>query len=206
MRVNKGFYPPLTPALSLSERENINLTHTHTMLEIEYEFREDDLNHFNEMRFKQTEEYKNQIKKNRWIVPGIMLLIGMFYYYYYVDLKAALYIFLVAILWSWLSPRIILLNISRQVLGFYSQKEKRALFGTYVLTIDPSSPNFLHEKSPSGKNKMAWSELIRVEYGNKYVYIYLDLSTALVIPEETLKRGDLKAFAKQVEKMIELHG
>lgn len=176
------------------------------MLEIEYEFREDDLNHFNEMRFKQTEEYKSQIKKNRWIVPGIMLLIGFFYYYYYHDIKALGYVALVAILWSWLSPRIILLNISRQILGSYSKKEKKALFGTYVLTIDPANPNYLHEKSPSGKNKMAWNELVRVDYGNKYVYIYLDLSTALVIPEETMKKGDLKAFAKQVEKMIEIHG
>jgi YcxB-like protein len=191
---------------SISLTRFFNLTHTLNMLEIEYEFREDDLNHYNEMRFKQTEEYHNQIKKNRWIVPGIMLLIGMFYYYYYVDLKAALYIFFVAMLWALLSPKIILLNISRQILGSYTQKEKKALFGTYVLTIDPSSANFLHEKSPSGKNKMAWSELVRVDYGKGYVYIYLDLSTALVIPEATMKKGDLQAFAKQVEKMIEMHG
>jgi YcxB-like protein len=176
------------------------------MLEIEYEFRELDLNHFNEMRFKQTEEYKSQIKKNRWIVPGIMLLIGMFYYYYYVDIKATGYIVLVAALWSWLSPRIILLNINRQILNTYSQKEKKAMFGTYVLKIDPESPNYLHEKSPSGNNKITWSELIRVDYAKGYVYIYFDLSTALVIPEATLKKGDLAAFAKQVEKMIEMHG
>jgi YcxB-like protein len=176
------------------------------MLEIEYEFREEDLNHFNEMRFKQTEEYRNQIKKNRWIVPGIMLMIGSFYYYYYGDFNSAAYIFVIAVLWALLSPKIILLNVGRQVLGSYTQKEKKSMFGTYVLTIDPSNANFLHEKSPSGKNKMAWSELVRVDYGNDYVYIYLDLSTALVIPEATMKKGDLKAFAKQVEKMIELHG
>jgi YcxB-like protein len=176
------------------------------MLEIEYEFREEDLNHYNEMRFKQTEEYRNQVKKNRWIVPGIMMLIGTFYYYYYGDLKAALYIMLVAVLWAVFSPRIILLNVGRQVLKSYTHKEKKSMFGTYTLTIDPSNPNFLYEKSPSGKNKMAWSELVRVDHAKGHVYIYLDLSTALVIPEETLKKGDLQAFAKQVEKMIELHG
>ena len=176
------------------------------MLEIEYKFRDEDLNHFNEMRFKKTEEYQSQIKKNRWIVPGIMMLIGTFYYYYYGDFNSAGYIFLVAVLWSWLSPRIILLLVTRQMIGSYTQKEKKNLFGTYELTIDPASPNYLHEKSPSGKNKMAWSELVRVDYGKGYVYIYLDLSTALVIPEATLKKGDLQAFAKQVEKMIEMHG
>ena len=173
------------------------------MLEIEYEFREDDLIHFNEMRFMRTDEYRNQIKKNRWIVPGIMMLIGTFYYYYYADLKATGYIMLVAVLWALFSPQVIMLNIGRQVLKTYTHKERKAMFGTYVLTIDPANPNHLHEQSPSGKNKMAWSELVRVDYGKGYVYIYLDLSTALVIPETTLKRGDLKAFAKQVEKMIE---
>lgn len=176
------------------------------MLEIEYEFREDDLIKFNEMRFKQTQEYQDQVKKNRWYVPGIMILIAAFYYYYYVDIKAPSYILGVAILWAWLSPRVILLNAGKQILRSYSQKERKNMFGTYVLTIDPANPNFLHEKSPSGKNKMAWTEIIRVDYAPGYVYIFLDLSTALVIPETTLKRGDLKAFAKQVEKMIELHG
>lgn len=176
------------------------------MLEIEYEFREIDLNHFNEMRFKQTEEYRNQIKKNRWIVPGIMMLIGTFYYYYYGDFNSAGYIFIVALLWSWLSPGVILLMVSKQVFSSYTAKEKKSMYGTYTLTIDPNNPNFLHEKSPSGKNKMAWSEFVRVEHAPGYVYIYLDLSTALVIPEATVTKGDLPAFAKQVEKMIEMHG
>ncbi len=175
------------------------------MLEIEYEFREEDLIHFNEMRFKKTEEYQSQLKKNRWIVPGVMMLIGCFYYYYYADFNSAGYIFLVAILWAWLSPRIILLNVGRQVLKTYTYKERKNMFGPYVLTIDPANPNFLHEKSPTGKNKMAWTELLRVDYGKGYVYIYIELGTALVIPEATLKRGDLPAFAKQVEKMIERH-
>jgi hypothetical protein len=176
------------------------------MLEIEYEFREADLIHFNEMRFKQTQEFREQVKKNRWIVPGIMILIGSFYYYYYGSFKAPGYIFGVAILWAWLSPRLILLNAGRQILRTYTYKEKKNMFGGYVLTIDPAHADVLQEKSPSGKNKMSWSELLRVDYAPGYVYIYLDLGTALVIPEETVKQGDLKAFAKQVEKMIELHG
>ncbi|MFI3120097.1 MAG: YcxB family protein, partial [Methylococcaceae bacterium] len=33
--------------------------------------------------------------------------------------------------------------------------------------------------------------------------IYINLSTALVIPVETIKKGDLEQFAEQAEKMIE---
>jgi hypothetical protein len=50
---------------------------------------------------------------------------------------------------------------------------------------------------------MLWSDLVRVEYSKHYVYIYISLTTALVIPYETIKNGDLKAFAKQAEQMIE---
>jgi hypothetical protein len=173
------------------------------MFQVEYEFREKDLIHFNQMRFMQTDEYQSSIKKNRWYAPAVMALIAAFYYYYYVDLKVVIYIMVVAVLWGTFSPRIILLDVHRKILNQYTAKEKKNMFGTYTLTIDPSDPLFLHEKSPSGKNKMAWADMVRLEYGVRYVYIYLDLNTALVIPVETVKKGDLEEFSKQVEKMIE---
>lgn len=173
------------------------------MFEIEYEFREQDLIHFNEMQFMKDEEIQKNIKKNRWIVPGVMWLIGFFYYFYYGDVKTTAYITTIALFWALLSPRIILLDLRRQILKNYSDKEKVNMFGTYTLSIDPENPKYLLEKSPSGKNKMAWDELVRVEYGKRYVYIYINLTTALVIPVETLKKGNLEQFAEQAEKMIE---
>lgn len=173
------------------------------MFEIEYEFREEDLIHFNEIQFLRNEEIQNNIRKNRWIVPGIMALIGSFYYFYYADMKSSGYIIVIAALWALLSPKIMMLDLRRQILKNYTAKEKINMFGTYILSIDPANPNYLLEKSPSGKHKMAWSELVRVEYGKRYVYIYINLSTALVIPVETVKKGDLEQFAEQAEKMIE---
>jgi YcxB-like protein len=174
------------------------------MLEIEYEFREEDLIHFNEIQFMRSEEIQNNIRKNRLIVPGIMVLIGFFYYVYYGDLKSSGYIMVLAVLWAVLSPKIMMLDFRRQILTNYTNKEKVNMFGTYTLTIDPANPKYLFEKSPSGKHKMAWEDLVRVEYGKRYVYIYISLNTALVIPVETVKKGNLEQFAAQAEKMIEL--
>ncbi|MGZ5049605.1 MAG: YcxB family protein, partial [Methylobacter sp.] len=176
---------------------------TYNMFEIEYEFREQDLVHFNEMQFMKNEEIQNNIRKNRWIVPSVMMLIGSFYYFYYVDLKSTGYIFLLAVLWAWLSPKIMIMDLHRQILNSYTEKEKVNMFGSYTLTIDPANPNYLLEKSPSGKHKMAWSDLVRVEYGKRYVYIFITLDTALVIPVETVKKGNLEQFAEQADKMIE---
>lgn len=173
------------------------------MLEIEYEFREEDLIHFNELQFTRSEEIQKNIRKNRLIVPGILALVGFFYYVYYQDMMSAGYVMILAALWGLLSPKIMMLDLRRQILTNYTSKEKANMFGTYTLSIDPANPKYLLEKSPSGKHKMAWEDLVRVEYGKRYVYIYVDLNTALVIPVETVKKGNLEQFAEQVEKMIE---
>jgi hypothetical protein len=173
------------------------------MFEIEYEFREEDLIHFNEIQFMRNEDIQNNIRKNRWIVPGILALIGSFYYFYYRDIYSAGYVVGIAMLWALLSPKVMMLDLRRQILKNYTAKEKLLMFGTYTLSIDPANPNYLLEKSPSGKHKMAWGDLVRVEYGKRYVYIYINLSTALVIPVETVKKGNLEQFAEQAEKMIE---
>ena len=66
-----------------------------------------------------------------------------------------------------------------------------------------NSQHYLVVKSPAGKEKLAWKDLARVEYGNKYVYIYIDLDSAFIIPVEMIKNGDLEKFAEQAEGMIE---
>ncbi len=114
-------------------------------------------------------------------------------------MMSAGYAALIAVLWAVFSPRIMQLDFQRQILSKYTDKEKAGMFGTYNLTFDK---DYLIEKSPSGKHKMAWANLVRVEYAPKYVFIYIDLATALVIPVATVKKGNLEQFAEQVEKMI----
>ena len=103
------------------------------MFEIEYEFGEEDLIHFNEIQFMRNEEIQHNIKKNRWIVPGVMGVIGGFYYFYYGDMKSSGYIVAMAALWAVLSPKIMMLDLRRQILKNYTAKEKSNLFGTYTL-------------------------------------------------------------------------
>ena len=66
------------------------------MFEIEYEFREEDLIHFNEVQFTRNEDIQSNIRKNRWIVPAVMALIGGFYYFYYHDQNSTAYIIVIA--------------------------------------------------------------------------------------------------------------
>ena len=48
------------------------------MFEVEYEFREEDLVHFNELRLKDDPLLQKDMLKSRLLVPGVMFLIGLF--------------------------------------------------------------------------------------------------------------------------------
>ncbi len=170
------------------------------MFEIEYEFREEDLVHFNELQLKNNIEIQKSIRKNRLFVPGIMLLIGVFYYVYYGDMMTTVYITVLSIGWAVVSPYTMKMDMRRQFLEKYSEQDKKDMFGRHTLTIEH---DHLAEKSPGGKHRTLWKDMLRVDYLENYVHIFIDLNSAIVIPVDTMKRGSLEQFADQAESMID---
>jgi hypothetical protein len=175
------------------------------MLEIEYKFREEDLIRYNELKYKNNEDYLKNIKRNRWIYPGLMGLISLYFWSYNQDIEQALYVLAIALLWMLVTPWVITWQMKQKVLMSYSEQEINDMFGDYRLFIDPKDPSFLQERSPSGKNKVEWKELLRVDYEKKQVHYVFDSGAALIIPTETVSKGSLEKFSEQVEKQIERH-
>ncbi len=173
------------------------------MLEIEYSFREKDLIHYNELQIDTSADLQKKLKRNRLFFPGTLAIFGLFLWSYYSDYRTALYIVTISICWAIVIPQIIILSFRKGVLNSYTQKEKEAMFGQYRLRIDPKA---LAEKSPSGKHKMPWKTILRIEHVRDYIHIVLDNGAALVIPLETVTDGDIQEFARQVKKMIDLYG
>jgi len=173
------------------------------MLEVKYSFREKDLIHYNELQIAQSEDLQKKLKKNRLFFPGMLAILGLFLWSYYSDYRTALYVITIAICWAIVIPQVIILSFRRQILTNYTEKEKNDMFGQYELRIDPKA---LAEKSPSGKHKMLWKNLLRIEHIQDYIHIVIDNGAVLVIPIETVIEGDIKEFAQQVKKMIELYG
>ncbi|MCK5828724.1 MAG: YcxB family protein [Methylococcales bacterium] len=170
------------------------------MFQLEYELREEDLIHFNESRLKDNLELQKNIIKNRLFVPGVMLLIGLFYYFYYADMMTTAYIALLALGWGIVSPYVIKMDMRRQILESYTDKERADILGVHTLSIEQ---DHLAEKSPGGKHKTPWKEMLRVDHLEKYVHIFISIDSAIIIPIETIKSGDLKKFSKQAEEMID---
>ena len=170
------------------------------MYEIEYELREEDLVHFNELLLKDNEELQKNLRKNRLFVPGIMFFIGLFYYFYYGDMMTTAYISLLAIGWGIISPRMMKMDMRRQLLESYTEKDRSELLGTHTLKIEQTQ---LSEKSPGGKHSTPWQDMLRVEHLEKYVHIFIDINSAIIIPIETIKSGDIDKFSQQAEEMID---
>ena len=171
------------------------------MFEIEYEFQQEDLIHFNEMRFKKNKPLQEEMRKHRFLVIGVILFVSFFYYLYYKDIEVPGYMLVLGALWVFaFKPYEIKMDIRRQILAKYTEAEKAAMFGIYHLHIEQ---HYLVVKSPARKEKLAWKDLARVEYGDKYVYVYIDLDSALIIPVNSMKSGNLEKFAEQAEGMIE---
>ncbi len=175
------------------------------MQEIEYQFQEDDLIQYNELQYDKNEDYVKNMKRNRWMYPGFMALIALFYWSYYGNLEQAIYILVIAVLWMLVTPWVIKWQMKQKILDSYSEKERNNMFGQYRLFIDPKDPNFLQERSPSGKNKVEWKEMLRVDYEKGQVHLVLDSGAVLIIPVKKVTKGNLEKFAEMVEKLIEKH-
>lgn len=170
------------------------------MYEIEYELKEEDLIYFNELLLKDNQELQKNLRKNRLFVPSIMFFIGLFYYFYYGDMITTAYISLLAVGWGIISPYMMKMDMRRQFLESYTETEREGMLGEHLLRIDQ---NELFEKSPGGKHKTPWRDMLRVEYLEKYIYIFVSMDSAIIIPLDTVKNGDVDKFAQQAEDMID---
>ncbi len=170
------------------------------MFEVEYDLAEEDLIHFNEKRFLNTEQSRKRLRFGQGIVPAILVMIGLFYGILLKDEYTGLFTVIFALVLTFGMPYFSRWEMRRRLRAQYTDEEKAKIIGHYKLAIEPK---VLVEVSPSGENKMAWKELLRVEYGDKYVYIYIDIDTALVIPVRSVTSGDLEKFSEQADKLID---
>jgi len=150
--------------------------------------------------FLNTEQSRKRLRFGQGIVPAILVMIGLFYGLLLRDEYTGLFTVVFALVLAFGMPYFSRWEMRRRLRAQYTDEEKAKILGHYKLAIEPK---VLVEVSPSGENKMAWKELLRVEYGDKYVYIYIDIDTALVIPVRSITSGDLEKFSEQADKLID---
>jgi len=168
------------------------------MLEIEYDLREVDLTAFTEHQLKDKEEFQKILKRHEITFPAVLALIASFVGFYYANLAGAMYIAIIAIMWHYLTPMSIKYSTRRKSLKLYSTEDKAKLLGHYKLRVEPQVLTIIRGKK---EESIPWRDILRIEVTKRYIFIYLDIDMAMIIPRKTVK-GDLHKFLQIADKRI----
>jgi len=170
------------------------------MTEIQYELRERDLLAFNDHQLKNAEKLQKTLRLHQATIPGILSLIAMFVWFYYQDSLTAATIGVVAAGWGLGAPYFLKWSTRRRIAAMYTQEEKDRILGEYTLRIES---NELVEISKSGESRIKWADVLRIEASKNYAFIFVALDSALIIPRQTVKKGDILEFFKDADQQIE---
>jgi hypothetical protein len=175
------------------------------MTDIQYEVREKDLIAFNEHLLDNSERVQKVIRRHQAHVPAVIAVIGLILFFYMKDIPASIYALLLAMVWGLGVPFFLKWNMRKQIREMYTETEKANILGHYTLRAEPGG---LVETGADGEvNTLSWKKVLRVEVEKKYVFVFVSLSTALIIPRDTLAKGsNLHEFVKTVDERIEKEG
>ena len=160
------------------------------MTEIQYELREKDLLAFND----------HQLKKAEATIPGLLAMIALFVWFYYQDSLTAGWIGLIAAIWGFGAPAFLTFNARRKVKALYSEEDLARMLGQYTLKIEPKQ---LVEVSKDGESRIEWKDVLRIEAGKNYAFIFVSMDSAIIIPRKTVIQGDILEFFKETEQHID---
>ena len=74
------------------------------------------------------------------------------------------------------------------------------MLGQYTLKIEPKQ---LVEVSKDGESRIEWKDVLRIEAGKNYAFIFVSMDSAIIIPRKTVIQGDILEFFKETEQHID---
>ncbi|QFY42461.1 YcxB family protein [Candidatus Methylospira mobilis] len=170
------------------------------MSEIEYEVREQDLVAFNEYQLNGSSAVKKILRMHRATVPALIVITALSIYFYYKDLASALYVGGAGLIWAIAVPYYFRWSWRKQIQGRFTAEMKAVVCGATTLRITPEG---LVELRGGVQSKLPWRELLRIELTPRYAFIFTDVDSAVIVPRETLTRGDLQQFVRSADAYIE---
>jgi hypothetical protein len=170
------------------------------MIEIQYELREKDLKAFNDHQLKSVQSVQKSMRRHQATIPGMLILIALVSWFYMQDSLTAAWLGLSGLLWGVFVPLYLNWSMRRKVFRLYSEEDKSRILGKYTLR---SEPDELVEISHSGESRIQWKDLLRIEAGKGYAFIFVSVDSAVITPSSTVSSGNIREFFDDVEQRIE---
>lgn len=170
------------------------------MSSIRYTLRKKDLLEFNDYHARQHTEYGKNLSRHKVLWPGVIVILALFIVLSIGNVPIAALLLLVAIVWSWLAPRMISKRFYQHIIEHLPEAGVKASIGDYSLTV---TANGLLKKNTHGDKLINWADIQRVETYKQHAYLYLSEASALIIPKETIaEQDDFNAFYDELIKVI----
>jgi hypothetical protein len=172
------------------------------MTEIAYEVREKDLIAFNEHLLDNSERIQRVFRRHQAYVPGFIAVVALILFFYFKDIPSTIYALILAVVWGGGVPQFLKWSMRKQLRKMYSETEKANILGRYTLKAEPKGLVEIDTKGET--NTLDWGKVLRIEVEKKYIFVFVSLNSALIIPRDTIaKECNLHEFVKTVDERIE---
>lgn len=170
------------------------------MQHIEYTVNDVDIFAFYEFNLKYHPKYRESLHRHRAVYPGVLIIAGILSWYFMNQIKFAINISILGILWGIAIPMILEKLTRRNIQNTLIKGREKNILGNKKIYLTEEE---LIEKTNEQENKYRWEEILRIETTENHVFIYLSPEYALTIPLHTLPKEKTNQFVKQIKKYID---
>jgi len=166
---------------------------------IHYSVSEADIKQLSHYHALQQKGYRESLFRNQIIWPGMLLIAAAYTYYFASETYIAIGAVAFAVFWNLFIPRLIKYLQAKPMLTNIRAQKDNPIIGNHRLQAKSKHL----EAQFNGREKiMDWDSLYRIEITDHFSYIYLSLTSALIIPKASITEGDYEKFTSMVEKYI----
>ena len=167
-------------------------------MELEYRFEEGDLLAFLDYHMQHSEAARDIRRRQTYGYAFLFVIFGLVFWFFGEAALAIAFLVLGPVWIAWWPAR------SRQIyrkqaLKMYREGQNPLFEGPHVLKLDDAG---LVATTPKAEARFALTSVQRVVDTREYVFIYLGAMQAFIVPRRQVSRGDVTAFAAQLQRLI----
>ncbi len=166
-------------------------------MELEYQFEEGDLLAFLDHHMQHSEAARDIRRRQTYGYAFLFVIFGLVFWFFG-EAALAIAILVLGPLWIAWWPARSRQIYRKQALKMYREGQNPLFEGPHVLKLDEAG---LVATTPKAEARFALTSVQRVVDTPDYLFVYLGAMQAFIVPRRRVSRGDVTAFAAQLQRL-----
>jgi hypothetical protein len=167
-------------------------------VELEYRFEEGDLLAFLDYHMQHSEAARDIRRRQTYGYAFLFVIFGLVFWFFGEAALAIAFLVLGPVWVAWWPARARRIY-RKQALAMYREGQNPMFEGPHVLRLDEAS---LVTTTPAAEARIALTSVQRIANTPDYLFIYVGAIQAFIVPRGRVSRGDLNAFAEQLQQRV----